>query len=1027
MIQYSDNALSIYKRLYFSPNETKPEDVHERVAKAIAQDNNQYLNFKKVLDNKEFRPNSPCLINARPDKDESKTHDNNLAACYVIGLEDTMDSIIQMWTAAAKIYAGGAGLGIPLSNLREKGSKLSGGGTSSGPISYIQTIQSISDTVRSGGKARRAANLTSFKYNHPDILEYIECKDHTNLSAINISVLVSDEFMKSVEKEEWDKEFPLISPNGNIKVGTITVGEVWKKICNQAWRTGDPGLLFYNESNRRHAFPSKGEILATNPCLPKWALVLTPDGYRYFNNVKNNIIYKGLEFKCSDLIKTLDNGSVYEVVLESGLTSYMTLNHKVSTPDKGDKPLEELKPGDLINTDYTNIFKNVKYNYKLVKQAIRDFRDAKDKEKQILACLLNNISYQAGTITAILNNKNGFSTYETNLITIFNFNKSILQLIQVLLTEFGIYSQLSQNKNKNGNILLIEDLESVIDFIKKIEKDVHLTSIFEKLYNKDTNTFNKNLKLQQKIESIKFERNEPVYDITVDSKKHYFVTSGTIVHNCGEVTLPDFSMCNLGSINLVKCIEYKNNKYSFNWNKFKELVHIGNTFLDNVIDKTSYPLPQFNKRMMIERPVGLGIMGLSWTLFLLNMRYGDEESLNFFEKICKTLTLESIRNSIERCKHLESIAIPEKDYNHFIDRLRYFGCNDNDIENFKNYGIRNSTWSVVAPTGSISISADTSYAFEPEMALIWSKKLVDSDTVLYFINPIFEEICKNFGIKLTDELKNKISENKGSCQNINEIPKEIQNIFVTAFDVGWETKVKMQAVGQRWISLAISSTCNLPHEATIEDVHNAYLLAWKSKLKGITIYRDGSIFDQPVNFGGSKEDKKEEDINCCKKIDRPMVRIGKTIELKTPYGTLYITGNMDENGKLIEVFLNLGKQSQITNILLNALGRIISVYLQFGLPLSEITHTLSNCGGEGFFAKLTEEKSEHVDSVIDAISKILQMHFTAVNITNYDELKKTIEITPLGEKCPQCGELTLVHSAGCRGGSCPNCGYSACQ
>lgn len=315
---YSENVLAIYSRLYYSVGETSPRDVHLRVSKAIGNSVEEQKQFLDVLEDQVFRPNTPCLINAKIVKSD-KDYDNNLAACFVIGLEDKMESIIEMWTICANVYAGGGGVGIPLSNLREKGAQISTGGQASGPISYLKVVQSISESVKSGGKSRRAANLTSFKITHPDIMDYIECKEHSDLSAVNISVLVPDNIMEKLDKDpNTEEEIELISPTGDM-IEKIKIKEVWDKIVSQAHKSGDPGLLFYDESNRRNAFPSKGEILSTNPCLPAWALVHSKTGYKLFDHIEDEIKIFGDNKVYTDYIETSDDMGVYSISLESGI------------------------------------------------------------------------------------------------------------------------------------------------------------------------------------------------------------------------------------------------------------------------------------------------------------------------------------------------------------------------------------------------------------------------------------------------------------------------------------------------------------------------------------------------------------------------------------------------------------------------------------------------------------------------------------------------------------------------------------
>ncbi len=1105
MPHFSDNAITMYKNLYVNNDETSPIQVHERVAKFISSNENEYDVFLNLLNNNIFRPNTPCLINAGNKK---TIHDGNLVACFVLDIKDSMPSIVDMWSTCAKVYAGGGGAGLPISNLREKGSTISTGGKASGPIKYLEVVQSISDTVKSGGKTRRAANLVSFKINHPDIKEYITCKDHIDLSAINISVLVDDNFMRHVYEKEFEIMLPLISPNKNEKVGEISIGELWTSIINQAWKTGDPGLLFYDAANNNFPLRNRGDIVTTNPCLPSWAPVLTPNGYRRFRDVQNIIYINGNIQQCSDLIKTGEDVEVYEIELKNGLSIYATEDHLIST-NKGDVQLKELDPKKhKIKMDYDpikyemnennwnrgflsgylfaegTIIKNnnisfslgieefsiesfcttlinseLKCNYiynnhyqtnncKIINIASNTAKEemfkifgTTSKDNFDLISADKDISYQIGFISAMMTFdgsvtfQDSHSSYKSCIHQSGERGYKILKNIQIILASLGVYSNLSlRNKasqkirnNKIWNYKETYTLE-IIDnkeFAKHIrilspQKDNRLKQIC-KLDRPVSDKRIKKRKESQEIKSIRLFSIEDVFDIQVPNI-HHFVTCGAIVHNCGEVTLPPNSCCNLGSINLNKCLD-ENNVFSLKL--FEEYIQNSILFLDNVISKTTFPTEDFEKTMYSQRPIGLGIMGFGDILYRKNIRYGSEESLKLFDSICYYLTKFSLETSIDvvSAGKRTPISLDSNEIESMTKFLKHHNVSDNHIDKFLKHGIRNSTVTSIAPTGSISISCDCCYAFEPIFALIWSKTLVDTGETLYFTNEYFEKACSEKGIVLTKELKQKIAKNKGSCQGIDEIPKEIQEVYVTAHDVGWKKKIEMQAIGQRHITLAISSTCNLPNSATVEDVHDAYVLAWKSKLKGITVYRDGCLDWQPVNFGGLEN--AVDIIPQLNPMKRPMIRDGKTIEFLTPNGKIYMTGNHNSEGKLFEVFIRMGEQGHITNIMLDGLGRVISKSLQYGVPLDSLIDTLSSCGGLSFFFKIdeNEEKSHQAKSIVDAISKIIDHHFNPnkVKVESDENLSLT--------ECPSCHEITLSRAQGCRGGICvnPKCGHSSCS
>ena len=247
-----------------------------------------------------------------------------------------------------------------------------------------------------------------------------------------------------------------------------------------------------------------------------------------------------------------------------------------------------------------------------------------------------------------------------------------------------------------------------------------------------------------------------------------------------------------------------------------------------------------------------------------------------------------------------------------------------------------------------------------------------------------------------------IKKNKGSIQNLDVFPDWIKEVFVTAHDIPNKQRIDMQAAAQKNITMAVSSTVNLPNSATVEDVSEIYKYAWNCDLKGITVYRDGSLDDQPVDFSsGSKSQEahteaethdpstQEASVTSASDSDkqpfgkdytRPCERAAKTCEANTPDGKLYVTGGFD-NGYLMETFISIGKQGRRENTFLNGLGRVISKALQRGVALEEITDTLRGTGGDSFFFKLNDddEKSVQVNGILDALALILDEKFSGIH------------------------------------------------
>ncbi len=293
---------------------------------------------------------------------------------------------------------------------------------------------------------------------------------------------------------------------------------------------------------------------------------------------------------------------------------------------------------------------------------------------------------------------------------------------------------------------------------------------------------------------------------------------------CGEVPMPDYESCNLGSINLERFTEFDWTRGDWrrkvNWKRLRYVVRLAVQFLDNVIDLNKFPIPQIKERTQYNRRIGLGVMGFAKMLYKMGIRYGSKQSLEVAEEMMKFITEEGRKMSVE------------------LGRARgSFPGFKESIWAKKYDALRNATITSIAPTGTISMIANTSSGIEPTFALAYIKEVMDG-TKLYYSEDVFEHILKTRGLYVPELMQRIIEE--GSIQNIEEIPKDVKEVFVVAYDISTEVHVRMQAAFQKHTDLAVSKTINMPPEASVEDVENAYLLAWKLKCKGITIYREGS-------------------------------------------------------------------------------------------------------------------------------------------------------------------------------------------
>jgi ribonucleoside-diphosphate reductase alpha chain len=285
---------------------------------------------------------------------------------------------------------------------------------------------------------------------------------------------------------------------------------------------------------------------------------------------------------------------------------------------------------------------------------------------------------------------------------------------------------------------------------------------------------------------------------------------------CGEQPLLPYESCNLGSINVSKFVG--SGKGEIDWERLREVVWICIRFLDDVIDVNRYPLPAIEKMTKANRKIGLGIMGFAELLIKLGIAYDSKDALLIGEKLMQFITNEARQCSTE-------LGLEKGSFSNF-------GLS---VWNSKYEAMRNATVTTIAPTGTISIIAGCSSGIEPLFAVAFVRNVMGG---MLEINKLFEEIAKERGFYSKD-LITEIAK-CGSIQDIEGVPGEVKRVFVTALDISPEWHVRMQAAFQKYTDNSVSKTVNLPSDATWGDVKRAFLLAYKLKCKGITIYRYGS-------------------------------------------------------------------------------------------------------------------------------------------------------------------------------------------
>lgn len=485
------------------------------------------------------------------------------------------------------------------------------------------------------------------------------------------------------------------------------------------------------------------------------------------------------------------------------------------------------------------------------------------------------------------------------------------------------------------------------------------------------------------VTSITLTGTTSVYNGVVDNAHTYIVAAndeyssgpygGIVSANCGETPLRAYEACTLGSFNLVK---YVNGK--FNFNKLKADVKLGTRFLDSVITRTPYVLPEIKKTHGETRKIGLGIMGLANVFALLDIEYGSDESFKLASKIYKTVHDASYEASEELGK--------EKGV---CDACKQLGES------------RRNLWTtVIAPTGSISLIAGCSSGIEPIFNVAYERTCLDG-TKMNMIDLVFEQVMKENNIELTDDRQKELI-STDSIKDIKWVPAKLKRLFPVAGDIPWKKHVEMQAALQAHTDGAVSKTINLSESATVEDVKGAYLLAYESGCKGITAYRNNSRPEQVLAV-------KKEVVGERKKYNRVATLTGETRKIKTELGNLLLTINKNKDGNPIEVILNIGRSGADIDSFCESLGRIISLALQWGIPLSKIAKQLKGIRGEDV---IFHSQAKYT-SIPDLLGRV---------IGNYEVSKEESKTKKLGD-CSICGSK-LYWAEGCS--TCLTCGASKC-
>ena len=986
-----------------------------------------------------------------------------IAACFLQDVEDNMDSIMDLARSDAMLFKFGSGSGTNLSPLRASCEGISGGGKSSGPLSFMRIYDQVAEVVTSAGRNRRAALLHCLDIDHPDIKQFISCKAEEEAHArmlidrgvsperaarsvmyqnMNISVRLSDEFMQAVEADkEWVTHWITKPEQEGPK---YRARDLWRKIAESTWLCGDPGIQYDTTINKWNTIPNVGKIVASNPCcFTGDTEIITNEGKLTFKQLIKKWAHNVKVFsydldtnlpvlrKIKRIWRSGYTHNLVKITTDKGIVVTCTPEHLFYTRQGDTLEAKYLRPGHrlkklsikensyrrgvlMLNHKCTRQYPNgCQYLHRFVYEQTTNTQVSKDYHVHHIDTNLENYSFSNLQLKAKFLHLSDHSKGKNNA----NFknveSQALVEFYEAIEDLHGYVGAGLWNKYIKewglSNLLPLANYDSVHglrwpEFCKWVDENRDLTN-----------------DVVNDVEFIHLQKRIPVYDMEIEGTHNFVVSSpgnrhGLIVHN-SEFLAPNSSACNLASINLLKFYSLET---GFDYETFQKVVRLLIIAQDILIDRASYPLKDIARNAHRCRQLGLGYTNFGALCMSMGLPYDSDEARTLCSNITSTLTARAYLTSVELADEVGQF----EDYNNaammavlnqHADAAGELNLSSQTlweevIEKGMAHGFRNSQVSLLQPSGTISflMNCDTT-GIEPELALVKTKTLVGGGT-LQLVNSSFENGLKklDWGEIDISQIKDYLLEHH-SLQGYPGLETSL-NVFATALGdnaISWLGHCKMMAAAQPFLSGAISKTINMPATATIEDIEEAYLTCWKLGLKSVAIYRDGSKGAQPLNIRKETVQPIVDHSNC--RVRLPDTRQSLTHKFTIGGHSGYFTVGLYQNGQPGELFISVAKEGSTLGGIFDCFGIAVSIGLQYGVPLNEFIDKFSHVRFEPMgYTKNPELRT--ANSIIDYIFRWLELQFSERNISTPEGPIGTpvAVISPLDAPiCDNCGQLCV--------------------